>query len=99
MRGLLHFTDGQWFLDSDVRPVRFHPYTTFVTGRVVEMPVKHLDPLDLLRRELVDRFKAAGIAAEVDNKTVFEVDDSVRRWFLGFYDLIFALGTSCRSSW
>lgn len=97
---ILQQVDGVWLLDTEVRPVRFWPYETFVTGPVLRMPLAHMDSLDRARRTLVTMFTAAGIKAEVDNKTVFEVDDRFhRRWCLGFYDLEFTLGTSCRRSW
>lgn len=97
---ILHITDGQWWFNSTVTPVRFWPYTTHVTGRILEVSFHGGDAIDRMRTELVKFFNEAKVKAEVDNKTVFEIDDDLgRRWCLGFYDLTFTLGTSCRRTW
>lgn len=93
----LRLTDGEWYISSHVTPVKFWPYETSVTGRIMELPFHNGDSVDRMRMCLVKLFNEFGIKAGVDNKCVFEIDDdSGRRWCLGFYDLTLSLGTSCR---
>lgn len=95
---LLHFSDGMWFLNHDVRPVAFYGYETHVRGRIFETGWKTGDALDALRKQLSEMFTAAKIKAELDNKIVFVVEYNTQLWCLGFYDMHFSLGTSFRKT-
>ncbi len=95
---LLHYTDGAWFPDFDIRPIAFFGYESHVLGAVVETCFKSGDSLDQLREHLVKVFVDAKIKAHLDNKIVFVVEHKTQLWCLGFYDGHFTLGTSVRKT-
>jgi hypothetical protein len=88
--------DGSWYLDYDVEPEEFWPYTSMVTDAILSIPRK--PSVVLLEKQLLDMFNEAGIKASIDNKTVYAVRDrDGRLWYLGFYDFGFYLGTGVKS--
>jgi hypothetical protein len=83
---------GLWYLDYEVEPVEFWPYTTHVRDVVFSAPRKEVASLN---EELLRIFKAAGIKAYADNKCAFGMrDHKLRMWYLGFKDFTFNLGLS-----
>lgn len=86
--------EGIWFLDYELEPVEFWPYTTIVTDVVFTGPREQFDDLN---KELVRMFKEQGIEAYIENKCAFGVKDHRgSMWYLGFKDFRFDLGMSVR---
>jgi len=80
-----------------LKPIKFHPYTSVVLDRIIEMDFDHNDNIDHLREHLVLIFNHHNIKAYDDNKTVFECEIEGNTIFYGFYDLKFSIGFRCQS--
>jgi hypothetical protein len=84
-------------INCDLKPVKFHPYTSRVLNRLFEVDC---DSEELqkcyrdLENELLRIFKRTGIEAWTDNKIVFEFEDKGTPIFYGFYDWRFSVGLS-----
>lgn len=87
---------GLPILNDSLKPVKFHPYTSRVHNRLLEVECGQDEKLSRayreLERELLGMFERAGIKAWADNKIVFELEDKGTRVFYGFYDWKFSLG-------
>ena len=83
----------------DLKPIKFYPYRSHVTGEVFKMDFssKYEDEINYMRRLLVEHFNESGIQCYEDNKTVFECEVKGKRIFYGFYDLNFSIGVGCYS--
>ena len=92
---------------SNMKPIKFHPYSHVVTNRIFEIDFFHIcsnkmeekfrndsikNEYDGMRELLVDRFNEFGIKAVVDNKTVFEMEINGTKIFYGFFDFVFSIG-------
>lgn len=82
-------------LVCDMKPVKFHPYASYVQERIFTMEYDSQDQeIFKLKKALIDLFTEAGIKAYVDNKIVFEVEIYGRLMYYGFYDGRFSIGFS-----
>ena len=76
------------------RPLRFYPYTSCTTKRVLRIESNSRE-LDEVRRHLIYCFRRDSIHAYVDNKIVFELVDPYQKdahIFVGFYDGVMTIG-------
>jgi len=80
-----------------LKPIKFHPYTSVVLDRIIELPFDSKDDIDQLREYLVLIFNHHNIKAWTDNKTVFECEIKGNTIFYGFYDLKFSIGFRCQT--
>lgn len=93
---ILHLEkDGLWYFDMELEPVEFWPYTTIVHEVVFTGP---RDSFNRIEKDLVDKFKTAGINIGADNKTAYGVKDYKGKiWYFGFKDFWFDLGMAVDS--
>jgi hypothetical protein len=85
------------YLNENLKPVAFHPYTSSVRDRIFQAEYNHDDQIYDLQNQLIELFREAGINAYRDNKTVFELDYNESSIFYGFYDWTFSIGLSCKT--
>lgn len=77
-------------LPSELKPVKFHAYTSGVLKRIVHL--NFTEETDYIRSELLDLFNYHGIKCYYDNKIVFECELHGTKIYYGFYDLRFSIG-------
>jgi len=79
--------------EIDVKPRKFHPYSSSVTDRVFELDRYP----DEIKSFLLNLFNEDGIKCQDDNKIVFECESyNGREIFIGFFDGVMAVGFGCR---
>jgi dihydrodipicolinate synthase/N-acetylneuraminate lyase len=79
---------------DNMKPVAFHPYTSYVTHAIVRVDYSQDSYFQGLQQELITLFKENGIKAYRDNKIVFEVECDGKVVFFGFKDWVFSIGFS-----
>ena len=79
-------------LSWDLKPVKFHRYTSSVRERVFES--EFTKEIEYLRSQLLEAFNYHGIKCHDDNKIVFECSLHGKTVCFGFYDLKFSIGFS-----
>jgi hypothetical protein len=58
---------------DNIEPVKFHPYTSIVTDRLISVEYDKNDYyINRLEKDLIELFNEWGITAHIDNKIVFE---------------------------
>lgn len=76
-----------------VTPIKFWPYTSIVTDRIIDIDYGPEDrEIQNLEQILIDRFNNYGIPCQYDNKIVFECIQNGRTMFIGFKDWTFSIG-------
>lgn len=82
--------EENWIINPSLVPRAFWSYTSIVTKVVLSGAHRVKD----LHEDLLKRFQQSGIAAHMDNKTVFELINREDRktWYFGFKDGQFNIG-------
>ena len=80
---------------DDIEPVKFHPYTSIVTDRLISVEYDKNDYyINRLEKDLIELFNEWGITARIDNKIVFECIIHSTMLYIGFKDWVFSIGFS-----
>jgi len=95
---MLRIVDGHAYLDSDIEPVEFWPYTTNVREVIFQTDYKAGDGYSKIQSDLLALFKEHGFICEPDNKIAFGVKTGDGKvYYIGFKDWRFSIGTSYRT--
>lgn len=91
---------GNWYLDPELEPMAFWPYTTIVHERLFSAPVDAKAKEFLAK--LIKQFRDEGINAYEENKCAFEFVDhgpnyESKVYYVGFKDGLFHVGLSVRA--
>lgn len=79
-------------LEGIIKPVSFHPYTTFVYDCLVRIQYPKDAQYQGFIDDLIKVFTSAGIKCHSDNKIAFGVEFKGTIYYIGFYDWTISIG-------